>query len=75
MELKSAFGNAVTGIQRGMQGLDRNADEIAKASTGEGGDITQPLVDSHINQLQAEASVKMVKTIDETIGSLLDEMA
>jgi hypothetical protein len=75
MEVNSAFANAVTGIQRGMQGLERNADEIAKASKGEGGDITEPLVESHINQLQAEASAKMVKTIDETIGSLLDEMA
>ncbi len=75
MEVKSALGSAVTGIQRGMQGLDRNADEIARASGGDGADITESLVDSRINKLQVEASAKMVKTLDDTIGSLLDEMA
>ena len=75
MDVKSAFGSAVTGIQRGMQGLDRNADEIAKASKGQGDDIAGPLVDSRINRLQVEASASMVKTVDDAIGTLLDEMA
>jgi len=75
MDVKSAMGSAGSGIQRGMQGQDRNADEIAKASTGEGGNIAEPLVESRINQLQVEASAKMVKTLDDTLGSLLDEMA
>lgn len=75
MEVTSAFASAVSGIQRGMQGLDRNADEIARASTGEGGNIVEPLLESRMNQLQVEASAKMVKTIDDTLGSLLDEMA
>ncbi|MCW8917738.1 MAG: hypothetical protein OQL08_02860 [Gammaproteobacteria bacterium] len=75
MEVKTAFGSAISGMQRGMQGLERNADEIARASTGEGRDIAQPLVESHINQLQVEASARMASTLDDTIGSLLDEMA
>ena len=75
MEINSAFANAVSGIHRGVQGLERNADEIARASKGEGGDIVEPLVESRINKLQAEASAKIVKTTDDTIGSLLDELA
>lgn len=75
MEINSAFGSAVAGIQQGMQGLERNADEIAKASKGEERDIAQPLVESQENRLQVEASAKMVKTLDQTIGSILDEMA
>ena len=75
MEITSAYSHAVNGIKRGMDGLDRNADEIAKASKGDGADVVEPLVESRINKLQAEASAKMVKTIDDTIGSLLDEMA
>jgi hypothetical protein len=75
MEISSAFNSAVTGIQRGLDGLDRNTDKIAKSSNGQGGDVVEPLVESRINQLQVEANTKMVKTLDETIGSLLDEMA
>ena len=75
MEINSAFSHAVTGIKRGLDGLDRNADQIARASRGDGADVVEPLVESRINKLQAETSVEMVKTIDETIGSLLDEMA
>lgn len=75
MEVTSAFGNAVAGIQRGMEGMARNADEIARATSGEGGDIVTPLMESRLNQLQVEASAKVVKAVDDTIGSLLDEMA
>ena len=75
MEVKSAFSSAVSGIQRGMEGMARNADEIAKAANGEGGSIIEPLVESRMNQLQVEASAKMVKALDDTLGSLLDEMA
>ena len=75
MDINSAFNHAVSGIKHGMEGLDRNADAIAKASKGDGADVVEPLVESRINKLQAEASAKMVKTIDDAIGSLLDEMA
>lgn len=75
MEINSALSHAVTGIKRGMDGLERNADAIARTSKGDGADVVEPLVESRINKLQAEASAKMVKTIDDTIGSLLDEMA
>ena len=74
MDVKSAYGSAVSGIQQGMRGLDKNADEIAKASKGSGDDIARPLVESRMNRLQVEANVQMVKTVDDAIGSLLDEM-
>ena len=75
MEINSAFANAVSGIQRGMQGMERNADEIARVSVGEGENIIEPLVEGRSNKLQAEASARMLKSIDDTIGSLLDELA
>lgn len=75
MDINSAYSNALGGIQRGVQGLERNADEIARASKGDGANIAEQLVESRMNKLQVEASAKMVKTIDGTIGSLLDEMA
>jgi hypothetical protein len=58
-----------------MGGLTRNAEEIVKATTGEGEDIIKPLVESKLNQVQVEASAKVVKAVDDTMGSLLDEMA
>lgn len=76
MEVNSAHNSALAGIQSGMQGLDSNADAIAKASKGDGEpkDIVNELVDSQQNKLQVEANVKMMKTVDDTVGSLLDEM-
>ena len=56
MEVNSAFTSAISGIQRGMEGMARNADEIAKAANGEGGSIIEPLVESRMHKLQVEAS-------------------
>lgn len=75
MEIKSGFASAVTGMQRGMEGVDRNAAAIARASTGEGDDVTAPLVESRLHQTQVEANAKVFKELDEMLGSLLDELA
>ncbi len=69
------MNSSLAGIQRGMEGLNRNAAEIAQASTGEGGDVLQPLVESKVNKLQVEVNTKMLKTQDEVLGTLFDEKA
>ena len=73
--IETTLNNALTGIQRGMSGLERNAASIAQAATGQGDDIVQPLVESKLNKLQVESNVKVLKTQDDMLGSLLDEMA
>lgn len=75
MKIENGFANAIAGIRRGMDGLDRNAAEIASASKGEGADIATPLVDSKINKLQVEANASVISTLDEVLGTLLDEQA
>jgi hypothetical protein len=76
MEVSSAFGSGLLGIQRGMQGLDRNAADIASASkSDEELPPVEALVESKVNRLQVEAGVSVIRTVDQTIGSLLDEMA
>lgn len=78
MEVNAAYNNGLLGIQRGMQGLDRNAAEIAGAAGDQSGptqDVVDPLVESKSHQAQAEASAKVVQTADETLGTILDEMA
>lgn len=73
MKVDNAMSTAVNGIKRGLDGLERNADEVARASKGDGSDVATPLVESKMNQRQVEANVAMVKTMDEVLGTLLDE--
>ena len=78
MKIGGAFNQAVLGIQRGMQGARENAAQIASADTFNNGNpasIVEPLVGLKANELQVEASAKVLKTVDEMIGSLLDEKA
>lgn len=76
MNISNLFSNALLGIRRGMQGLDRNAAQIASAKelNGEASPV-EPLIDSKVNRLQVEASAKVMKSIDQALGSLFDDKA
>ncbi len=75
----SGIGQAgLLGVQRGAEGLSRNAAEIASAGQMNGSaarDISQPLVEQTQNLEQVQASAKVVKAGDLMVGSLLDVMA
>ena len=78
MLIGSALGNALHGIQKGLTGMDRNAAKIASAEAFNSQDpavVAQPLVDMQNNRLQVEVSAKIMKTVDATIGSLIDVVA
>ena len=78
MKISSALGNALHGMQKGLTGMDKNAAKIASAeafNSQNPADVAQPLVDMQNNRLQIEASAKVVKTVDATIGSLIDIIA
>lgn len=75
MEINNGFANAVAGIRRGLDGLDRDAAEIASASKGDGTNITEPLVDSKINKLQVDANASVIRTLDDVLGTLFDDEA
>ena len=70
-----ALQTGIAGINNGLDGMRRNATEIARATSGDGTDSTRALVDLRADQRQVEASVKVVKAADEMLGSLLDERA
>ncbi len=76
MEIKSALSYGVSGIHKGMDGLARNAADIAseKTMTGERS-VIEPLIYAKLNRLQVEASVKVVNTVDEMLGTLLNRRA
>ena len=75
----SGIGPAgMLGIQRGADGLARNAAEIASAGQMDGSagrDLAQPLVEQRQNLEQVQASTKVLKAGDDMIGTLLDVMA
>ena len=78
MQISAALGNALNGIQKGLTGVDKNAARIASAdafNSPNPADVAQSLVDMQSNRLQIEASAKVVKTLDETLGTLLDVVA
>ena len=71
----SLLATALTGIHNGMNGLQKNASEIASKSTMEG-ENTKPLMESLVelkaNVQQVEASTKVLQVSDEMVGTLLD---
>lgn len=77
MDVNSAYSSGLLGIKRGMQGLDRNAAEVAGATAASDGtrSVVDPLVEAQTNRLQVEAGAEVVRTVDDTVGTLLDEMA
>lgn len=75
----NALSNAMAGIYRGMDGMRKNASEIASATQLESGgtaqSLTRPIIEMKENQQLVQASAMAVRIIDETIGSLFDEKA
>ncbi|MGQ9660432.1 MAG: hypothetical protein ACUVQI_10115 [Thermochromatium sp.] len=68
------------GMQRGMEGLNRNAGEIASAGVKprEGTsvrDISKPLVDQTENLRQVEASAKVMQSSTDAFDHLIDILA
>jgi len=79
MGVLSVQSEAVQGIQRGLDGLRKNAAEIASADqlnkAGQDTDLVGSLVDLQQNKIQVQASAKVVSTIDAVIGSIVDTRA
>jgi len=83
MGVLSVQSSAVQGIQRGLDGMRKDAAEIASADqlnkagqeTASASDLTGALVDLNQNKVQVQASAKVVSALDEVIGSIIDTRA
>lgn len=78
MAISPTSGNALNGINRGLEGLRQNAAEIAganKTRTDSPSDLAEPLVGTLQNTSQVEASVKVLSAENRIIGTLLDVVA
>jgi len=78
-----ALNTGINGINQGLNNIRRDASVIAQAinnsidnGTAERPvDITSALVNLKMDTLQVQASTKVVETVHEMIGSLLDVTA
>ena len=68
----TAAQNALSGINRGMANLSRDAQVVAQGSVASGNSVTDALVDAQTQKLNVEASVKALQIADQTLGALLD---
>jgi hypothetical protein len=74
--IPSAMQSAELGIQRGMSGLNRDAQVVADGNIADNTDaMTGALVDSLQQKLVVEASARMLSTADKTLGTLIDVKA
>lgn len=79
MGVLSIQSSAVQGIQRGLDGMRKNAAEIASADqlnqAGKETDLVGAMVGMQQNKIQVQASAKVVSTLDEVVGTLIDTRA
>ncbi len=81
MAISSVMNTGLQGVTRGIQGMQRNADNIARMGIrDEQGDIqgvnsadaAESMVGLKQNELQVKAAAEVVKTASDTIGTILD---
>jgi hypothetical protein len=73
-----ALTSGVMGIQKGLDGLNRDAAQIASAKqlkNDSSTDLAEPLTNLVVDKQQVAVSAKVVKAADETLGTLLDVLA
>ncbi|MCK5649284.1 MAG: hypothetical protein KAI22_10425 [Gammaproteobacteria bacterium] len=76
MSDSSILGIAQTGMQTGLNGIKKNALNIAsKEAMQTQSSLVNDVVEMKMNKYQVLASGKVIETVDETLGSLLDEKA
>lgn len=88
--MSNTMSIGVNGVQDAQLGMQDAASRIARNGTteraqqsggeqasarGGGESLAEPIVDLQMNQRNAEASVEVVRTADEMVGTLLDERA
>ena len=77
MNVNSALNTAFSGLQTSQANIAKNAQDIASLGTNKSSDVnlTESLVDLKVNQRSFEANAKVISTVDDTIGSLLNVIA
>lgn len=77
--ISNTLGIGIQGVQEGLQGMEMSARKIARggadgpqgSAAGTGG-LIEPIIDLQLYERSVQASAQIVKTADETLGTLLD---
>lgn len=75
MSVSLGLNSGLNGIQTGMQTMHKHALNLASADTmrGEGREsLAESVVGLKAGKHQVQASIAVVKTMDEVLGTLLD---
>ncbi len=73
--MMNGIGNSLSGIQRNMNIINKNARRTARIGIGnDPKGFTKRMIDDKLAQRSIEADIKTIKTQDEMMGSLLDIM-
>lgn len=77
--ISNTLGIGIQGVQEGLQGMEMSARKIARGgsdgpqgSAAGGGGLIEPMLDLQLYERSVQASAQVVKTADETLGTLLD---
>lgn len=77
--ISNTLGIGIQGVQEGLQGMETSARRIARGgadgsqgtAAGVGG-LIEPVIDMKLYERSVQASAQIVRTADETLGTLLD---
>ncbi|MCU7803095.1 MAG: hydrolase [Candidatus Thiodiazotropha sp. (ex Lucinoma borealis)] len=76
MGINSITGPALQGIQKGFQGMRKVASEIANAqqtNQAKPTDLSRAMVELQQHANQSKAQVKTLQTVNDVVGTLIDE--
>ena len=78
MTLINALNTGILGIQRGLADVQRSAGNIASTDSmtaDNASDLAESMVGLMTGRIQVEASARVVETINETLGTIIDVLA
>jgi len=78
MKIDSALSQAILGIQRGLSSARDHAAQIASTdrfNAGGPASLVEPLLGLKQDERQVQASARVLKAVDDMLGSLFDKKA
>ena len=80
MDIGSVVNQRLIGLQSSQASINQSAQQIAQASAApkeksEGVDLVEPLVNLKVQSQVFDANAKVIKSADETLGTLINTKA
>jgi ribosomal protein S13 len=74
----SALESAHGGLQRGLRGLAADAQQVAHANVAKESqvsDLSDAMVNALVDRIQVQVSARVMRTVDETLGTIINVKA